>query len=252
MRFQDSVACMVWLPVASSSQPGARLRGCHSRRCPAQLAPAHRSTVVRWLCSRTCTTMPFCDLPLCQLIALLVPPYVVQFWEEKVRRLVWGDQLAVQPALKQLAAARSAQHSAAVQQQQGARARACSADRRQSSRARVVAGLPATRPRAMGLSRLARSSAQAGGFGSTPWCARHTRFLSTRCGSSRRAAAAAPHHHHHHDHHHHHHLCTSAHMRQRHTGSVHGADMAVLARCIVVPPPWFSTCLASLQRWRLS
>eukprot|EP00882_Tetradesmus_deserticola_P003957 GHRQ01004183.1.p1 GENE.GHRQ01004183.1~~GHRQ01004183.1.p1 ORF type:complete len:172 (+),score=21.30 GHRQ01004183.1:184-699(+) len=29
--------------------------------------------------------MGLCDFPICQLIALLIPPYVVQFWEEKAK-----------------------------------------------------------------------------------------------------------------------------------------------------------------------
>lgn len=27
-----------------------------------------------------------CNYPLCQAIALLIPPYVIQFWEEKVQQ----------------------------------------------------------------------------------------------------------------------------------------------------------------------
>jgi len=29
--------------------------------------------------------MSLCDWPLCQALALLIPPYVVQFWEEKAK-----------------------------------------------------------------------------------------------------------------------------------------------------------------------
>jgi len=42
-----------------------------------------------------------CNYPLCQAIALLIPPYVIQFWEEKVGDLVHTAAAAVPLAATQ-------------------------------------------------------------------------------------------------------------------------------------------------------